>query len=165
MKKIVVTALIMLIMELITVYTSCKKDDCKNVVCKNEGICKNGNCTCPFAYKGNRCDDEIRSSYYNTYKGTGTDSDGGVYSNWTLRFYKLSDDARVLGLELRTNNDSVRSALTVQLQNANDFVIQRQNNSATQLSGYGTISNDKATLHITDSSTSLVINFNEMLKP
>lgn len=165
MKKIAAVAIVMFTLELIMVYTSCKKDDCKNIVCKNEGVCTNGNCACTFAYRGSRCEDEIRSSYFNTYRGTGTDSDGGVYSNWAIRFYKLSSDARILGLELLTSNDSVRTSLTVQLQNANDFVIQRQSNSATQLSGYGSVSNNNASLHITDSSTSLIINFNEMLKP
>ncbi len=37
------------------VYTSCTKDECKNVTCLNGGTCSGGTCTCPTGYTGSSC--------------------------------------------------------------------------------------------------------------
>ncbi len=36
-------------------YTSCTKDQCKDVVCANSGTCLNGICSCPSGFEGNLC--------------------------------------------------------------------------------------------------------------
>jgi hypothetical protein len=39
-------------------YTSCNKDECKDVVCQNSGTCNadDGSCTCATGYEGNNCE-------------------------------------------------------------------------------------------------------------
>ncbi len=37
-------------------YTSCKSDPCKGLVCLHNGLCYGGNCTCPTGYSGSRCE-------------------------------------------------------------------------------------------------------------
>ncbi len=36
--------------------TSCSEDDCKDVVCQNNGVCNGGNCDCPDGYEGTLCE-------------------------------------------------------------------------------------------------------------
>lgn len=145
-------------------YTSCKKDACKTINCKNDGVCADGVCTCNYLYTGNSCETEMRTKYYNTYKGNGINSEGDTYSGWSLRFYKFGSDADYMGLDVITDTNTIRASLIVQLQNKNDFKIIPQGNTSTGLTGYGTVNTSIATLSITDSSAPLIINFNEMIK-
>lgn len=48
-------------------YTSCNKDECKDVVCQNGGTCSNGNCACPAGFEGNLCQDKTNVKYAGTY--------------------------------------------------------------------------------------------------
>ncbi len=39
--------------------TSCIEDPCESSLCKNGGICDQGNCLCPEGYTGIRCDEKV----------------------------------------------------------------------------------------------------------
>jgi hypothetical protein len=45
------------------VYTSCNKDECKDVVCQNGGTCSEGKCTCPTGYDGTNCETKSRDKF------------------------------------------------------------------------------------------------------
>lgn len=64
---------------------SCNPDPCKDVVCNN-GICNDvtGSCDCSAGYEGNACDIRIKKKFLGSYKGNGSDDQGGTYSNWKL---------------------------------------------------------------------------------
>jgi len=49
------------------VFTSCtKKATCSSIICRNEGVCNNGSCTCPTGYSGPFC--EIGATTFISYK-------------------------------------------------------------------------------------------------
>ncbi len=52
------------------VYTSCNKDECKDVVCQNGGTCAEGVCTCATGYEGTNCETKSRDKFVGTYAGT-----------------------------------------------------------------------------------------------
>ncbi len=58
--KQIKTVAVTLILTLLTfgsiVYTSCRKDYCKNMVCQNGGTCNDGACICPQGYTGTYCE-------------------------------------------------------------------------------------------------------------
>jgi EGF-like domain len=54
MKKIINTILPMLILAILLFVASCK-NPCSDVVCKNNGTCREGACACPSGYEGNFC--------------------------------------------------------------------------------------------------------------
>ena len=59
-------------------YSSCSKttDACANVTCQHGGSCSSGVCTCPTTGTGGTlCDTVYRTTYSNTYMGTGTDNE------------------------------------------------------------------------------------------
>ncbi len=66
-----------------TLFVSCNGDKCKDVVCNNGGTCNesDGSCNCAVGYEGANCDTESRTKLFGSYLLSGTDSDGGTYSN------------------------------------------------------------------------------------
>ena len=53
----------------VVTYTSCTKDECKDVVCNNGGTCAGGSCSCPAGYEGTNCDSKTRDKFVGTWQG------------------------------------------------------------------------------------------------
>jgi hypothetical protein len=51
-------------------YTSCNKDECKDVVCQNGGTCVNGTCSCPTGYEGANCETKSRDKFLGNWSGS-----------------------------------------------------------------------------------------------
>jgi len=149
-------------------YTSCNKDECKDVVCNNGGSCDNGTCVCPTGYTGSSCDNEVRASYYNTYKGNGFDNEGDTYTNWGIRYYSVGTDAKTMGMELLTNTNAPVAAMNVTLTSNTTFTINSTVDGDITYTGSGTVSETttSVTINAKDASTSvtLIFTFNNMVK-
>jgi len=148
-------------------YTACNPDECKDVVCQNGGTCVTGNCNCTTGFSGTNCETQIRTTYYNTYKRNGTDSDGDTYTNWGLKFYKVGDDAKKMGLDVMDNNNVNAVALTVTLQSNTTFTIDSKVDGTTTFTGNGTVDANKATLSLTVNDTvdgTYIVTFSNSLK-
>lgn len=48
-------------------YTSCNKDECKDVVCQNGGTCSEGNCSCSSGYEGTNCETKSVTKFIGTW--------------------------------------------------------------------------------------------------
>jgi hypothetical protein len=64
-------------------YTSCTKDECKDVVCQNGGTCSEGVCTCATGYEGTNCETASRTKFIKTW----TASDKEATTTTTLPTY------------------------------------------------------------------------------
>ncbi len=51
-------------------YTSCVKDSCTDLKCKNAGSCADGYCHCPSGYEGAECETKIATRFLGRYVGT-----------------------------------------------------------------------------------------------
>lgn len=53
-------------------YTSCNKDECKDVVCQNGGTCNadNGSCICATGYEGTKCETKVAEKFIKTWSAT-----------------------------------------------------------------------------------------------
>ena len=54
-------------------YTSCNKDECKDVVCQNGGTCNDGDCACATGYEGTTCGTEVREKVIKTWTSKDVD--------------------------------------------------------------------------------------------
>jgi hypothetical protein len=54
-QTILITAILTLLAFGSVVYTSCRKDRCKRLICQNGGTCSDGFCLCPTGYTGTYC--------------------------------------------------------------------------------------------------------------
>ena len=61
-------------------YTACNKDECKGVVCQNQGTCSNGNCNCVSGYEGSRCEIVSATKFIGTWN-VAEPGCGGDYTN------------------------------------------------------------------------------------
>ncbi len=98
MKKIsYITGIIILLLFGSTAYfSSCVHDACvaRNVTCKNNGTCRDGDCICPSGYEGDSCQFKVNQKFAGYYKciRTGFINDNTPYNN---------DDS----ICIRANND------------------------------------------------------------
>ena len=52
--------------------TSCEKDSCVELQCKNGGSCAEGFCRCPSGYEGAECENRLADRFVGMYVGTTT---------------------------------------------------------------------------------------------
>lgn len=134
-------------------FTSCKKDD--------EG--------CAVGYTGSNCKTEVRTTYYNTYKGNGSDNAGGTYTNWSMRFNALGTDPLKMSLVLQDATTAPVVAATVTLTSNTTFTVDNTTIGNYTYSGSGTVNTNSASLSLTEVEAgsppvTTVYSFNNMLK-
>ncbi len=54
-RTVFITSILTMIAFGSVIYTSCRKDRCKNMVCQHGGTCNDGYCLCPQGYTGTYC--------------------------------------------------------------------------------------------------------------
>jgi len=57
-------------------YTSCNKDECKDVVCENGGTCDAGTCKCVTGYEGTNCQTKWSAKFIKTWTAADKDASG-----------------------------------------------------------------------------------------
>lgn len=137
-------------------YTSCNKDECKDVVCQNGGTCVSGTCTCPTGYEGTNCEILSRDKFVGKYVGTeictiGTDS-------YTMELSKNSDNLKIT----LTNLYNQQFTAICNMTSKTTFSFSGSQGSAT-FSGTGELtgtSNLKVTYTITTGVTTNSCTFN-----
>ncbi len=68
-KQILITASLFTAVAATVFYSSCEKDTCNNVSCKNGGSCGNGTCKCPTGYENAECQDKSVTRFVGTFAG------------------------------------------------------------------------------------------------
>lgn len=169
-KNVALSALLTIGAFMAVTYTACNKDECKDVVCVNGGVCSGGTCTgCDLGYTGSRCETELRTTYVGTYKGNGSDNAGGSYTNWGLIFAANGTDATSMGLTLVDANSAPQLTFTVTLTSSTGFSVDPKTSGNFSYTGTGTINGTTATLTLTETETGggtsvVVYTFNNMNK-
>lgn len=68
-------------------YTSCTKDGCESLQCKNGGTCADGFCSCPSGWDGAECENKVTARYIGTYWGYVLPNDGQPHKADTVDVY------------------------------------------------------------------------------
>lgn len=138
------------------VYTSCNKDECKDVVCQNGGTCSEGKCTCPTGIGGDKCETIFRTTYANTYVGNGTDNatPSNTYTNWRMSFSTVGTDVTKMELILKDNTSAPVITVPVTLSNTTTtgsvFTITSTVSGGYTYTGTGNISGTIASMTLTE---------------
>ncbi len=67
--------------------TSCVKDNCRDVVCNNEGLCVDGHCACLSGYEGIQCEKRWHEKFTGTWYNEELVADSA--NEITSRSYRL----------------------------------------------------------------------------
>ncbi len=68
-KIIFTTVVIFLLTSTAVVFNACQKDPCKDMICKNNGVCRDGNCKCALGFEGPFCATKMYEKFIGTYDG------------------------------------------------------------------------------------------------
>ena len=72
MKKISLigsTILLFLMVSGGVLFNACTKDPCKKIICKNDGICRDGKCKCKLGFDGVNCESKMYERYIGVWDG------------------------------------------------------------------------------------------------
>lgn len=83
-------------------YTSCSKDECKDVVCQNSGTCTGGTCTCTTGYEGANCETASRLKFVKQWSA----SDKEATTSNTIPTYVSAIVAGTSVTDIRISNFS-----------------------------------------------------------
>ncbi len=119
-------------------FSSCSKD---------EEICLVG-------YAGDDCKTEVRKDYFNTYRGTGNDSDGGTYTDWGMVFTTLGTDVTNMKLAMVDNNDITRMSFNVKLNTNTTFTVEEKVDGTSTWTGQGTVNSTNASVTLIEKDAS-----------
>jgi hypothetical protein len=140
-------------------YTSCNKDECKDVVCNNGGTCdaNTGACVCATGYEGATCDTKSRDKFVGIYVGTETCTIGT--DNYSITLAANSDALKLTLTNLYNDTQSPITAICT-MTGTNSFSFNGTHNGATY-TGTGTLGGNKLTVQytITDGAISNTCTF------
>lgn len=138
-----------------TLVTSCNPDACKDVVCSNGGNCTNGSCACAVGFEGSKCETESRTKLYGTFLLSGTDSDGGTYTNLsTIVSASASSPTKFL------LNIASAFNLTCTMTSGNSFTIDNITLSGFTYTGSGTFNGTTLTLIMNETDATGTVIYN-----
>ncbi len=64
-------------------YSSCNSNPCADIVCQNNGTCREGACTCPSGFEGTFCAYKVSDKFIGYYDGK-VRKNGGIDKNLTM---------------------------------------------------------------------------------
>ncbi len=68
--KIIFATMVMFFMTTTAVlFNACNQDPCKDIVCKNNGVCRDGDCKCALGFEGPFCATKMYEKYIGTFDG------------------------------------------------------------------------------------------------
>lgn len=138
-KNIAFSALLAIGAFSVVTYTSCNKDECKDVVCLNGGNCVSGTCQCPTGYEGSTCEVLTRDKFIGTYVGTETCSIGS--DNYTMTVTTNSNNIMITLTNLYNQGFTALGTVS----GANTFTLSGSQGT-TSYTGTGTLNGNQITV-------------------
>ena len=144
-KNIAFSALLTISAFSVVTYTSCSKDECKDVVCNNGGTCSGGSCLCPTGYEGTNCETLSATKFIGSWRTTTEACTvSGSNSQYDIVIAPSGTAAATL---LISNLYAAGKTSTATFTNATQFTIASQAFGASgTISGTGSISGTQVTI-------------------
>jgi hypothetical protein len=109
---------------IIIVYTSCDRDSCLTLKCKNQAPCVNGYCQCPTGYEGAECRSVATDRFVGTYPGNTTCTNTMLPAMDTIRV-DVQSNPNIIAVYIKSRPDrkyiGTIEANTVQLKDTADL--------------------------------------------
>ncbi|MEZ5047905.1 MAG: calcium-binding EGF-like domain-containing protein [Chitinophagaceae bacterium] len=127
------TTVLFLITSLSVFFNACTKDPCKDIICKNNGVCRDGRCRCATGFEGPNCEKKMNEKMVGTWDGTYR-CNGLVPKVTTLiiapgaapneiNIYNIFNQNEVIAATINTEETNL---LTIPYQNIGDITVHGQ---------------------------------------
>jgi hypothetical protein len=63
------TAFLFFFTSALVLLNACNQDTCKTLICKNNGVCRDGRCKCASGFEGANCETKMYEKFIGTYDG------------------------------------------------------------------------------------------------
>lgn len=144
---------------------SCTKDPCENVVCQNGGVSEADGedclCDCEIGYEGDRCELEVRAKYMGNYLASGSDNQGGSYTNWTVILSNSSSAVNKFLINLQNGGITLTATLNAE---GTGYTIEPSTVGGYSFTGSGSLTSTSMTLTLNETeiatSNLVIYNFN-----
>lgn len=124
--------------------TSCSSDVCEKISCKNNGVCVDGICACPYGYEGEFCENAWHDKFTGSWAVSETNNSDTTIAKYDLNVvnYRTQDTLFLLGFA-----DSVDTVFAVR-DKYNTFTLKERvaDTILTIQSGSGLIDEDAQTV-------------------
>lgn len=147
-KRIALSAFLTVSAFCAVLYTSCSKDECKDVVCQNGGVCASGTCTCVSGYEGANCETAVRAKFIKSWSAADLISGGTSPLAYTANIVAGTGTdmlAVVIGNSFSDNFFTVGPIKATVSGNTITIPLQNPDGNKYSLSGSGTIASGKIT--------------------
>ena len=104
-------------------YTSCEKDSCLDLKCRNGGACAEGFCRCPVGYEGTECETEVATKFLGRFIGHYSCPNNSPLVD-TVDIWLEQSPNKVFLVEHSNVTDTMAGTVT---GNVLDFEVQNQN--------------------------------------
>ncbi len=143
LKVILSTLLFFLLVSGATLFNACTKDPCDNIVCQNNGICRDGRCNCGSAgFEGPYCEVKMNEKFIGVWDGTYR-CNGGLTKQVTFVVAPGNSPKEVSIYNFYAQNTTITATI-----NADKIEIPLQNSNGYQFRGNGYIEGIYVTLYI-----------------
>jgi hypothetical protein len=69
--NVILSTIILFLMVVSSVlFNACTKDPCKSTICRNEGVCRDGQCKCKLGYEGVNCETNMYEKFIGVWDGS-----------------------------------------------------------------------------------------------
>jgi hypothetical protein len=121
-------------------YTSCNSNPCKDIVCKNNGTCREGKCACPSGYEGPFCSSKVSDKFVGYFDGF-VRKNGDAPVNLTLLVSPGSAPTQVVLYDLYKTY--IKTPVVADIFDVVKFNIPLQIQGNNSYKGYGSVETEK----------------------
>lgn len=127
MRSLLLTTLGVFALGTALIFTSCKQDKCKAVVCAYDGHCnEDGSCSCEVGYEGERCETITRAKY----KGVWNVTEDGTLSNPANYALSVEDGTNIDEIIIRNINNKSNSQITAKVVRDTMYIANQEFHSS-----------------------------------
>jgi hypothetical protein len=138
-------------------YTSCNKDECKDVVCQNGGTCnaETGACVCSVGYEGTNCETKSNAKFVGVWAVTETCGSATSDPYQVTITADATDATKILVSNLGNYNCTVGGTIVYNGSVNGATLTIADNKCGTQMNASGTFANGKITITYTATTATL----------
>jgi hypothetical protein len=120
-----------LLISVSVLFNACNPDPCKDILCKNNGVCREGTCKCATGFEGPFCNTKMYEKFIGTWEGT-MRCNGNIPDAFNMVIAPEAQANRISFYDIFDQNQEILATV-----NLNDITIEEQTINGRTYKGNG----------------------------